>query len=401
MANIKIILRKEVKKDGTSPLAIRITKNRQSSYIYLEYSLFAKDWDEKNQKVKKAHPNSTRLNNYLLSKLAEANNRSLEIETTKENVSVQTVSQKIKPKNLSTLFSVADMYILKLRSEGKFKRWTNEKSNIKNLKEFLKHDISFSDLSPSLLERFKSHLISQNKVSERTAINNWVTVRSICSMAIKEGLCDIKYYPFGRGKLKIKFPDSQKLGLTLDEVKRIENVELSEKANHARNLWLISFYFAGIRVSDVLRLKWTDFQDGRLYYSMGKNNKGDSLKVNEKVNDILKQYKKIQDKKSELIFPDIRGVDLNNKFEVGRAIASKINSIDKILRLQVAPLAEISKPLTMHIARHTFGNISGDKIPIQMLQKLYRHSDIKTTIGYQSNFIHKDVDEALDAVING
>ena len=73
--------------------------------------------------------------------------------------------------------------------------------------------------------------------------------------------------------------------------------------------------------------------------------------------------------------------------------------IDKYLRTQVAPAAKITKPLTMHIARHTFGNISGDKIPVQMLQKLYRHTDIKTTIGYQSNFIHKDVDEALDAVI--
>lgn len=53
----------------------------------------------------------------------------------------------------------------------------------------------------------------------------------------------------------------------------------------------------------------------------------------------------------------------------------------------------------MHIARHTFGNISGDKIPIQLLQKLYRHSSITTTVGYQQNFIHKDADEALDAVL--
>lgn len=53
----------------------------------------------------------------------------------------------------------------------------------------------------------------------------------------------------------------------------------------------------------------------------------------------------------------------------------------------------------MHIARHTFDNISGDRIPLQMLQKLYRHSSITTTIGYQSNFIHKDADEALEAVI--
>ena len=53
----------------------------------------------------------------------------------------------------------------------------------------------------------------------------------------------------------------------------------------------------------------------------------------------------------------------------------------------------------MHIARHTFGNISGEKIPIQMLQKLYRHSSITTTIGYQQNFIHKDADDALDSVL--
>jgi hypothetical protein len=54
----------------------------------------------------------------------------------------------------------------------------------------------------------------------------------------------------------------------------------------------------------------------------------------------------------------------------------------------------------MHIARHTFGNISGDKIPIQMLQKLYRHTSITTTINYQGNFMHKDTDDALNSVID-
>ena len=36
----------------------------------------------------------------------------------------------------------------------------------------------------------------------------------------------------------------------------------------------------------------------------------------------------------------------------------------------------------------------------QLLQKLYRHSDLKTTIGYQSNFIHKDLDGALSDVLD-
>jgi len=60
----------------------------------------------------------------------------------------------------------------------------------------------------------------------------------------------------------------------------------------------------------------------------------------------------------------------------------------------------IDKKPTMHIACHSFGNISGDKIPIQMLQKLYRHSSITTTIGYQSNFMNQDTDDALDSEVN-
>jgi hypothetical protein len=40
------------------------------------------------------------------------------------------------------------------------------------------------------------------------------------------------------------------------------------------------------------------------------------------------------------------------------------------------------------------------RIPLQMLQKLYRHTSITTTIGYQANFITKDADAALNAVIS-
>ena len=399
MATIKIVLRKKKNKDNTFPLAIRITKDRKTSFIHLGQHIKDTDWNEDTQRVKKSHPNSVRLNNFLLTKLAEANDKSLELETAKPVVTARAVSQKIKPKAGDTVFSQADLYISRLKEDGKYNRWNCEKSNVKHLKEFLKNDIGFSDLTIPVLERFKASLMGKGKVSERTAVNNLVTVRCVFSQAIKEGVCDAKYYPFGKGKIKIKFPDSKKIGLSAEEVTRIENAELDKEGNHARNLWLISFYFAGMRVSDVLRLNWADFQDGRLYYAMGKNNKGDSLKVSDKVTNILKQYEETKLENNDLIFPELRMVDIDDKFETQRIISSRINSIDRALRTKVAPAAKITKPLTMHIPRHTFGNISGDKIPIQMLQKLYRHTDIKTTIGYQANFIHKDVDEALEAVI--
>lgn len=76
-------------------------------------------------------------------------------------------------------------------------------------------------------------------------------------------------------------------------------------------------------------------------------------------------------------------------------IESSIPTLTRLVKKQ-----GMSKKSTMHIARHSFGNIAGDAIHPLMLQKLYRHSDLKTTLNYQANFIHKDADDALDSVVN-
>ncbi len=68
MATIKIVLRKKKNKDGTLPLALRITKDRRSTFIHLGYSVQEKDWDKVPQRVRRTHPNSARLN-FLVKKL--------------------------------------------------------------------------------------------------------------------------------------------------------------------------------------------------------------------------------------------------------------------------------------------------------------------------------------------
>ncbi|MES2479412.1 MAG: site-specific integrase [Bacteroidota bacterium] len=404
MAFVKIVLRKKINKDGEYPLCIRITKDRKSSYITLEYRLKESDWDAKEQKVKSSYPNSKNLNNFLRKKLYEVTNQSLELETIKDEVSSFAVKQKMKPKSLSTFNKVTETYLQDLKNSGKYNRYVPDKSRITRFQEFLKNDYSFSDITPSLIERFLVYLRSDSKrpISERTVINHLVVIRSVFSYAIKSGITDKKYYPFGKDQIKIKFPESNKIGLATEEIKALEEVELATtEANHARNLWLFSFYFAGMRISDVLRLKWTDFQNDRLYYSMGKNLKSGSLKIPQKAIEILEQYKPEKVKNDDLVFPDLKVIlDWSDKFIVQRTIAYAISRLDKTLRKEVITKTKITKKLTMHIARHSFGNLSGNKIPIQMLQKLYRHSNVSTTIGYQSNFIHEEADDALNSVID-
>ncbi len=408
MSSIKVILRKERKADGTYPLAVRITKNRKSSYIYLEYSVKPTDWDAKGQRVKKSYPNATRLNNFLLKKLAEATSKALELETEKNETSSKAIKQKVKPSAGSTFFSQAQEYLDNLKQGGKYNQYTADKPRIGHFKDFTNGDIAFSDITVGLLERFVVYLKSTHRskkgkkpMGDRTIANHLVVTRSVFAHARKNGLVKREHSPFGEGGMKIKFPDSKKVGIAPEDVNALENVVLPDpRHDHARSLWLFSFYFAGMRVSDVFRLKWSDFQNYRLYYSMGKNDKGGSLKIPDKAVRILQHYEQFKEKSDDLIFPELRGVNLDDEFITQRTIAFKTSAIDKILRLHVAPAAKIDKKLTMHISRHTFGGMAGDTIPIQMLQKLYRHSHVSTTIGYQANFIHKDADDALDAVIN-
>ncbi|MEQ8470048.1 MAG: site-specific integrase [Marinoscillum sp.] len=401
MASVKTVLRKKKNADGLYPIAIRITENRKSSYIQLGQYVDEKFWDETNHQVKKSHPNYKRLNNLILKKVAEANDKLLELESTEKRVSSSVVKQHIRKEYKNTSFFIlADKYIQNLEKSGKYTRVSAEKPRIKHFREYLKgQDIDFRDITEMTLKKFQSYLRSHRKINERTVVNHLIVIRTIYNLAIREGLVERKHYPFGKGKIVIKFPESVKIGLEIEEVQRLENLSLESAAQqHALNVWLFTLYFAGMRVSDALRLKWSDFQNGRLFYSMGKNNKAGSLKVPEKALRILDIYKVQRNEPNDTVFPELRGFDFKDTVRVQKSINTAVKKFNKHL-VKVAKAAKIDKPLTMHISRHTFGNISGENIPLQMLQKLYRHSSIITTINYQSNFAFKDADDALDNVV--
>lgn len=409
MASVKIILRKRANKDGKHALILQIIKDRKKSIIHLGHSIKISDWDDDKKQAKRSHPNATRLNAFLLTKHAEALGKVLEEETNKTSVSAKTLKNKIKPSKGVTFIPQAQDYLDTLKKAGKYNQYTGDKSRIKRFKEFLKEDIAFSDITPGLLAKFDAYLrgvvtghTTKKKLSERTIVNHFAAIRCVFAFARRNKIITKSQSPFGGDDgTKIKFPDSRKSGLSEADVAKLEAIRLTDPLHdHARKIWLFSFYFAGMRVSDVLRLRWSDFTDYRLTYSMGKNNKVGSLKIPDKAVPILNHYKQFMENSDDLVFPELKGADFKDAFKTQRTIGYKTSMLDKILQKHVAPSAGIQGGLTMHKARHTFAELAGDTIPIQMLQKLYRHSNVTTTIGYQSNFINKDADDSLDAVLN-
>jgi len=445
MASIKIVLRKNKQKnDGTVPLALRISKDYKTSYVFLKQYILEKDWDEKAGKVKRTHPNSARLNNFLMQKLVEANNIGFD-------TGFELSTSDLKKRATNDIGKLAFFELGFERVKRKFERGTfsvakSEGSILYNIQEFLTHkpgsnkqtvidgikarrgerirksrqpgysylddlkndfagnkSLSFEEINLGFIRKYKQFCAVYLGQKPRTITNQLIFIRTLFNVAIKERGLNIKHYPFAGDNEIIRLKSQgNKIGLEKEEIKRIELMQFEQGSTiwHTRNIWLFAYYFAGVRISDVLKLKWSDFMDGRLYYDMSKNDKPVSLKIPDQAMQILEYYEAEKERVSDYVFPFLKKANPKDRQDVFRKSRNASRLFNKYLK-RIAKECGIEKNLTNHIARHSFGNLAGDTIHPLMLQKLYRHSDLKTTINYQANFIHKEADEALEKVLGG
>lgn len=403
MASISPIIRaNRATANDTVPIQIRVTYKRNSCKINIGHRIKQMDWDDEKKRVKKSHDNSVRLNNLIQNFISKIDNYIIEKEASNEPVVFAEIKEKVfnKTNTANTFKEYSLEYLEDLHKEKKYAQFGSSRAQVNKMIAFFGDYATFSALTINHIKKFKVFLKSDYNQSERSIVNHLIVLRAICNKAIRDGLMNKNDYPFGGEGVVIRIPNSIKVGLNLEEIKLLELAKIKSFTSkwNARNAFLLSFYFAGARISDVLRIKWTDIVDGRLHYKMGKNNKVGSIAVAKKAYDILEQYKKKRWSKEEFVLPELNNADLSDEKDVYRKIITATKKYNKWLK-KLANEVGIEKKITCLIARHSFGNISGDKIPVQMLQKLYRHSDITTTINYQQSFINKDTDDALALVI--
>src|SRR5680860_52354 len=224
MATVKAVLRKRKNLEGHYPIAIRITKDRISSYMGTGQFIDEKYWDEKNRVVRKSHPNASIINNYILIKITEANAKVLEAETKADYQTVSAIKKKITGNKRIDFFVVAEMHLKNLKGRGKHHQFDTENGRLRKFKKFLnKKELYFNELNVPLLKKFESYLLHDKKRSPRTVVNYLILIRTIYNLAIAESIVDRGRYPFGKGKIQIRIPETQKIGLNKLEIQKLES----------------------------------------------------------------------------------------------------------------------------------------------------------------------------------
>ncbi|NJB82803.1 site-specific integrase [Wenyingzhuangia aestuarii] len=416
MSTLKTVLhpKKDNKGNTIFRLTLRLTVKRKRSYLQLLQNINPEHWDAHAEKLNTKHPKHKQLNRLIRKKYGEIEDYILEMESKNKSYTAIQVMDAIKNhKEKQTFFELAKEHIEDLTKLEKHNRAISDQSKINRIKEFAKNEnLSFEEIDENFLKKLKIYLAGTGTISERSIMNIYVLIRLLYNNAIRKNLVDQKFYPFGKGKIKIKYPETIKIGLDEMEIRKIKELDLSQypEISKTRDVFLFSFYLAGIRIGDVLEMEWKDIVDDRIYYKMGKNNKIVSLKTPTQIIEILSRYEQDKVSNSDYIFPHLKYVSKKELKKVlkkdSKKLSKKIYTATKTQTKKLNAnlkklgiMAEIDKKITNHIARHSFGNIAGDKISPQMLQKLYRHTHLSTTIGYQGNFIHKSADDALDSIL--
>jgi len=170
---------------------------------------------------------------------------------------------------------------------------------------------------------------------------------------------------------KIPYPKAEKklpIVLSQEEVQRMFSV--CENLKHKVILALL--YSCGLRVSELINLKWCNVDRSRMIINIigGKGNKDRQVMLDSSLIPLLEQY--YLEYKCKPYILDGQG---NNE----QYSSTSVNQVMK----QLAEKAGINKRVYTHLMRHNcFTHMVENGTDINLIQKLAGHSNVKTTLVY-------------------
>lgn len=396
------------KKNGEYPIYLRITHNRKHKYISTGISILEKHWNEEKEKVRKNHPNSSSLNEILRNKIGEALKVQSELSKT-GNESAKAIRERMHTSQKADFFELGDKLLEDLKKSKKLYGIKTTKVVMKKLETFEgERSLALRKMDASYLEKFERFLKTEYGNGDTTINKNFEVVRKVIRMALNSHLMsEDPFLHFNGAKRK---PPREKMKLTLDQIKTIQELDLETWSWlwNTRNAFLFSFYSGGIRFGDICCLKWKNVQNGRLSYQMNKNQKSFSTELNKLQSDILSLY---SGKLNEYIFPILNmDKDYSDPMDLRREISSKnviVNKnlkiiakrVNKKLKKEKSDIPKIEGSLTFHVSRHSFAQHAAELgLDIYELMHALRHTKLETTQRYLKSLNEGLADKAMKKV---
>lgn len=246
----------------------------------------------------------------------------------------------------------ANSRVEKLKDEGRYDAANKLKMYLRRFITYLgKNEVPFKDFDALLMRNYHTWL--KNQELGRNTISLYIrNLKRVYKLAVNDGLA-ADSNPFEGMDVSYRVK-KERNGLTLDEVKRLRDLDLSgesEMTVFARDIFLFTVYTKGMRSDDIFRLTSKNIKDGRLTYRQHVTGKEISIPWEPALKEIADRYK--QDG-TPLLFPVVTAKSPREQWRQYDGLLHRVNYSLKKLGERIG----LDYPLNLTVARHSWKSMT-------------------------------------------
>jgi integrase len=306
---IRVEVKRQFKTDLDGIIRLAISENGTRKYKSLGISIPLCKFSKSKQRVLSSYIGSNDINKQIENKIRE---------------------YSITP--LNTFKNGSDELIYVLNSLNNYKASTsvNVVHAINYIEKYLKskkQTIKVSDLNVNIVLGFRDYMF-QNALGQNSVKMYIAIFKMLINKAIEHNLVDYNRHPFVG--IKVKGLKTEKVYLSIQEIDKLRFY--SGKNDLVRDIFLFQFFGYGMRISEMLLMKWSNFQlkDNRLFlrYYQVKAKPLMQVEVNVQMLNILDKYLPIKNdnnisnlnKEIDVVNKEIDSVKLRQRLNVNREL---------------------------------------------------------------------------------
>ena len=392
MASVKMKFRPSTIEGKEGTIYYQIIQNRVIRQLKTDYRIFTDKWNEAGSCI---NVSSSERSNLLLS-LQERMEWDLkrldmivrQLENRKGTYTADDIVISFQSNtDGQSLFNFMQGIIARLKQMGKIRTAENYSCTLKSLMQFRgDRDVLLSEIDSDLMQLYEAYLHGKGAVRNTSSFYMRI-LRAVYNRALEKELVEQRN-PFRHVYTGVD--KTVKRAVPLSAIKRMKNLDLSLQPNleFARDMFLFSFYTRGMSFIDMAHLKKKDLQSGFLSYRRRKTGQQLVIRWEKCMQDIVGKYP--EDSLSPYLLPVLK-YPFKDTHKHYRNVMSGINRNLK----EIARLADISVPLSMYCARHSWASAAkGKNIPISVISEGMGHDSEATTQIYLASLDNSVVDKA-------
>lgn len=348
------------KKKQDAPIVVQVYRDGERTQKTV-FRIKPEYWDEEKQQVRKSHPTSTEKNFQIKKAITDCEELAFNTVRTNAEFGVNQIRNNIHEKATFDFFEFVDYKLEKLQKDGSISLYYKDKAIMNKLAVYLgKRELPINKFTSGLILKYEKYLSSEKGNCHNTIITNMKRLATYLRSTYKKHKLNMSLFPFVDYEM---IPDKTKrCKLTSGELSRIIALKSKYTPNNklydARQIFLFES-LTGIRIGDILKLKWRNYNRRRLDFITTKTDTPQNLKLGDSVMEIIrirmnsnKEKNKGKLNPNDYIF-NILTVDIDKASEKDTvdAIKSATALINKRLK-EIAVDAQIKKNLSTHVGRH-------------------------------------------------